>query len=302
MIRFRRHQKLVENEANLAHMIEAARTRELEHAKRALLVQNMKIKRRHKILAALPSVDYYTKQMKFSALRHPGTSSWFHTRSRFQEWLSSSDSDCLPFYGIPGSGKSVLAASIANDLLTSLDGQGSVLCYYYCDYAEAASLDPAYLIGSLIKQLLVHLPLDCFDEALSSPYSEEKPAPSFEVSAVFLRRLLRCFATIFMIIDDVGELTKDCQSIVLGLINDLVKDSTVTIKTVVTSRSEELLIKHELRQYECINISVEDVSFDIELFIKAKIDSMLVSQNPLLENETLKQEVIDALVSRAQGM
>jgi hypothetical protein len=302
MVRFRKHQKSVEREAGLAHMIEAAKVRELEHAQRALRIQNLKIKRRHKILAALPTVDYHAKHMTLSALRHPGTNCWLQTNPRYQSWLSSPNSDCLPCYAIPGFGKSVLAASMSNDLLASFHGPESVVCYYYCDYAEAASLDPTYLIASLIKQVLVFLPLDSFDEAFDCPYAEEKPTPTFGVSVDFMRRVLAQFKTVYITIDGVDELSRDCQCTILDFIDGLTNKSPTTVKVLVTSRTEELQVRRALRRYECLDLSTDHASPDIELFIKATIDSTTVRQNPLLEDEILKREVVNALVSGAQGM
>jgi Cdc6-like AAA superfamily ATPase len=302
MVKFRKHQKNVEKEADLAHKIEAAKAREIELARRELVAQNMRVKRRHKILASLPTVDYYAKHAKFSALRHPGTNVWLQTNPRFQSWSCSQVSDCLPFYGIPGSGKSVLAASVANDVLNSLQDAKTILCYYYCDYADTASLESTRLIASLIKQVLVHLSVNCFDDTFSCPYGAEKPSPSFEESSKFLGSLIDRFNTVFITIDGVDELTDDSQRMTLDLIDGLVKQSTATVQVFVTSRTEEHQVKRALKDYEAINLSADYVSSDIEIFIKAMVDSTIVKQNPLLENERLKNEVLKALVDGAQGM
>ncbi|KAF2679822.1 hypothetical protein K458DRAFT_313422 [Lentithecium fluviatile CBS 122367] len=302
MVKFRKHQKSVEREADLAHMIEAAKARELEQANRALLIRNTKLKRRHSILAALPTVEYHAKHAKLSALRHPGTNDWLQTNLRFQSWLSSKFSDCLPCYGIPGSGKSVVAASVANDLRDSRLGTESIICYYYCDYADISSLDPTFLIGSLIKQVLVHLPLDCFDETFFCPYGEETPTPTFDQSVKFLESLLSRFKAMFLIIDGVDELTQDSQCTVLDFIDKLTLQSIVAVKVFVASRTEENQVRRALEHYECIELSSDRLSTDIEAFIEAKIDSTLVRQNLLLENDRLKREVVSALVEGAQGM
>lgn len=53
MVTFRKQQKNIEKEAQLAHMIEAAKIRDMELARHALAVHNTKIKRRHDILSSL---------------------------------------------------------------------------------------------------------------------------------------------------------------------------------------------------------------------------------------------------------
>jgi len=302
MIKFRKHEINVEKEADLAHMIEAAKARELKNIKRALMIQDMRHKKRHKIIASLPTVDYHAKHAKFTALRHPGTNNWIRTSPRFQSWLSSQLSDCLPCYGIPGSGKSVLAASVANDLLASTQDIVPIVCYYYCDYADTASLNSICLVASLIQQLLVRLPLDCFDETFTCPYGEGISAPNFEASAAFLRGILFHFKHVFFTIDGLEELTHECQHAILEFIDNLTTDSTANIKIFVTSRTEDRQIKRALRNHECIHLSTEDVSLDIGLFINAEVGATLVKRNPVLENERLKRAVIRALIAGAQGM
>jgi DNA replication protein DnaC len=117
MIKFRSHCKRVEKQAGLAHMIESARSREIQLANRALQLRNSKLEKRHRTLAAISTVNYSAMHSKLSALRHPGTNKRIQETTQFVAWNASQTSDCLGCYGIPGSGKSVLAASVVNDLL-----------------------------------------------------------------------------------------------------------------------------------------------------------------------------------------
>jgi Cdc6-like AAA superfamily ATPase len=74
--------------------------------------------------------------------------------SEFENWLNSRGSK-LWCYGIPGAGKSVLAAFAIQECLR-IASPSHALVYYYCDYkrAESQNLDRilACLAGQLARQ------------------------------------------------------------------------------------------------------------------------------------------------------
>lgn len=303
MLGFRKHTKRVEREAGLAHMIESARTREIALENRAIRIRNEKLQQRYKTLAALPSVDYSTKHMKLLNLRHPGTNNWLQATPKFLSWYDNSTSDCLCCYGIPGSGKSVLSASLVGHLreVTANEAE-SLLCYFYCDYADTASLEPFRLLGSIIKQGLERLPLDHFGDAFESPFCEGQIMPTLSESSKYCLSVLQHFKTIYFVIDGIDELASDSQIIVLDFISSLLHNPFITAKVFVASRLEEHLIKRTLKPYPSLRLTKECVRGDIALVIDEQIRSTVTRQNPLLEDESLRQEVVDALVSRADDM
>ncbi|KAF1953763.1 hypothetical protein CC80DRAFT_419155 [Byssothecium circinans] len=298
MIRFHKHQKSVEKEASLAHKIEAAKAREIELAQR---MEGDRRRQRFNILTALRTVDYETKHAKLSSLRYIGTNIWVQNNKTYQRWLGSRLSTCLPCYGIPGSGKSVLAASVIDTLADNLD-TGSVLCYYYCDYTDADSLDSSYIIASLIKQLLLRLPLERINNDLDCPFKDGRPPPTARASRNFLDRLLREFETVFFVIDALDELSPEHQNYALELIAHFLCTSTPTVKIFVTSRAEERSIKLSLKAHKSIDLSIPEVEQDISMFIAEMVDKRAVDQNPILKSSKIKEEVVTTLARGAKGM
>ncbi|KAF2786863.1 hypothetical protein K505DRAFT_258984 [Melanomma pulvis-pyrius CBS 109.77] len=301
IVAFRTHQKMVEKEAGLAHLIESARSREIELANRALQERNEKIHRRHRIFSALPSIGYQTKHDIICSHRHPGTNTWLQTHYNFVGWLSSQSSDCLSCFGIPGSGKSVLSASTI-DYLIELSQPSSVVCYYYCDYADPLSLDASRLIATIIKQVLVHLPLDHFNDAFDCPFETDRPTPSHSKCQEFLLRLFENFTEVFIVLDGIDELAQYSQSIVLNMVNDLLHSSRTRVKVFVTSRCEECLIRESLESYRVIDLGTDHLQADVELFVTRKLESTILSQRLDFSDSLLKREIIQALVNGANGM
>ncbi|KAH8707014.1 hypothetical protein GQ44DRAFT_818027 [Phaeosphaeriaceae sp. PMI808] len=300
---FRKHSKLIEKEANLAHMIESARRHEVELANRALQLRNQKLDKRHRILSILPSVDYQSKLFRLSSQRHPGTARWIYNTPQFISWSASSISDCLCVYGIPGSGKSVLSASVVDTLReNTLADTTSLVCYYICDFTDIASLEPLRLLGSLIQQALQTLPLDRFDENFQCPFVEDQSWPAQSTCLEFLFELLKNFKTTWFILDAIDELAVEVQTIIFGMIDQLLRISSATVKIFVTSRVEDYLIRKTLKVHKILQITQGNIDKDISLYVEEQIKNMIVACNPLLENERLSQEVINALLNNADGM
>jgi hypothetical protein len=303
MSKIRAHAKRVGKEASLAHRIESARNRELQLRDRALQIRNAKIARRDLALINLPAVDYVSKQTKLSNMRHPGTCIWLRNTPEFTSWLTSLKSACLCCYGIPGSGKSVLAASLRNHLQDRLvaDNDNGILCYYYFDYADHASLDASRLVASLIKQVLEHLPLDHFDDSFSSPFGRAQPLPSLDESMRYLASILKSFGTTFMILDGIDELLPEDQTNCLKLIEMLMKQSELLVKTFITSRTEEFRVKQALQHHGTLYMLRDKVDSDIAKYVEGEIQRV-EAPHPLTNDTSLRDEVIQALVNGSQGM
>lgn len=300
IIAFRTHSRQIEEEARLAHRIEAAHMYEIQLANQALQVRNDMLGRRHNILTAIPSADYIGKYSRLLNLKHPGTNTWFQSANQYTAWKSAPTSDCLCCYGIPGSGKSVLAASVVQDLNTSQTHHTSIVCHYYCDYADVASLDPSCMIASLTKQVVQRLPLDKFTRDFESPFDDNQTLPVTESVAKFLLRILQCFDTVYVVLDGVDEVPQGDQPAVLSLIQSVLNEHR-NLKIFVTSRTEEYQIRQALSNYGTIRLSPDCLQNDIAQYVRDFL-GQADATSPLSLNSSLKQEVVEALVVGANGM
>lgn len=299
---FRIHSKRVEKEAGLAHMIEFARMRDIATQNRALQLRNAKYEKRNRILASLPAIDYISKQSKLANSKHPGTCEWLRGTPELESWYAQSSSNCICCYGIPGAGKSVLAASIKDFLVESAStGNNDLVCYYYCDYSDKPSLSMTYIIGSLIKQTLEHLNLDQFGEDFKCPYKDGRAAPTRDEGSRYLQDLIGNFKTTYFVLDGIDELDAANQTQLLSLIDLLMKRTQRTVKVFVTSRTEELRVKESLKQYPSIYLSSRHLDDDITMFIKDEI-SLISAPHPLVFDLELRDEVVRKLVKGAKGM
>ncbi|TVY80507.1 hypothetical protein LSUE1_G008386 [Lachnellula suecica] len=139
---FRRHKIDVEEEARMCHMIEAA-----EHRETQLLL--WATERRQRLLSRLSKVDCQYRHRILKDARHEGTGIWLTASDEYRSWEAADATSVLCCFGIPGCGKSVLASSVIDSLLTS-----QPVFYYYCDYADKRTLDVSNIFGTLARQCL----------------------------------------------------------------------------------------------------------------------------------------------------
>jgi len=300
MVSFRQHSRQIEEEARLAHRIEAARMYEIQLANRALQIRNDKLHRRHRTLSALPSADYLGKYSKLINFKHPGTNMWLSATDQYSSWYGSQTSDCLCCYGIPGSGKSILAASIVESLMAIQRNDTFIVCQYYCDYADSVSLDPYSLVASLLKQALQYVSLEKFTEDFKFNFDDDKALPNLETMVSDLVEILQDFRSVFVILDGIDELAQDNQPVVLSMIDNLIKHHP-NLKVFVTSRIEEYRIRKAMTAYRSIRLSQSYVKDDIVRYVQDQLDKADIS-SPISREPKLKEEVLEALVAGAKGM
>ncbi|KAE9966394.1 hypothetical protein BLS_007037 [Venturia inaequalis] len=180
LLQFIQHQKLVEKEAGLSEMMEAIIARKIAEANQ-LAQANVRLDmKRRQLLSVLSTVDYAAQHRRLRHLRHKG------------------------------SGKTVLSASIAEELSPILSEPQFGMCYYYCDYSDVKSLDASTVIGTLIRQLL-----------------EKNDIPE-DVEA----RLLSLFLWVKFQLEDLCGATSDKE--IRNILRDLPKDLVETYGRIIT--------------------------------------------------------------------
>lgn len=106
---------------------------------------------RHSVLKYFGTFDMEEPHGKNTQLRHPGTNLWFTQGPEFTSWLQSRNSK-LWMYGIPGAGKTVLAAASIEETMQYVDPEYGV-AYYYCDYKVPDSQKLQKMFACLAGQL-----------------------------------------------------------------------------------------------------------------------------------------------------
>jgi hypothetical protein len=277
-------------------MTEAKKFREMQK-------QESIAKKRQTLLGLLSQLDFKGYHRRLQKARHQGTGSWLPEVPSLRSWLQSPASGCFCCFGIPGSGKTILASTIIDSMSPFFTEVDSAICYHYCDYANVLSLDMSIIFGTLIRQLLerIQIPseistaIDCyFDGGATKPMPEDL--------LDLLTKALRLFNKVMIILDGIDELVISGQKAIIELIHRFTQPSETITKVMVFSRREERLIRPALQKYEFVDISVSLVRNDLARFIMDSVDLKLQNNELSIRDPGLRQIIIDTLVKEAEEM
>ena len=110
------------------------------------------------LLNACSTYDY---EVSLNQARKKGASSWIFNKDEYQEWKASDRSSTLLCCGIVGAGKTVLSASVIENLILTKSCESS-LSYFFCRSDDFLTLRAREILGCLAFQLFKDLPSEVF--------------------------------------------------------------------------------------------------------------------------------------------
>jgi len=222
---------------------------------------------------------------------------------QFRSWLSTPRSK-LWCYGIPGAGKTVLASSIFQEVLRQSSPVIAV-ALFYCDYKTAATQDPKNVLGSVAKQLAVQdeqsfEKLQTFYESKSTKNSSHVDFSLDELRDLVLT-MSSSFNDVMIIVDALDECGTAMQvrsiTRLLASLND--GRGLGICKTLFLSRDEPD-IREILEDYDHNSIAAS--SSDLRLYVGAEVEIRTRNGDLRIEEQNLKEQIMERLVEGADGM
>jgi Cdc6-like AAA superfamily ATPase len=98
-------------------------------------------------------VDYYEQHRDFMSRHQTGTGKWFLQDRKFQEWLRSHDAT-LFCPGIPGAGKTIMAALVIDHLLRTRHIADHPVVFIYCNYKRQSEQTAKHMLSSMLRQIV----------------------------------------------------------------------------------------------------------------------------------------------------
>lgn len=279
--------------------------RSLEKSKHSMLMQ---------WLSPVPFVQHHRDHSRKNI---PGCGQRFMNHPEYRKWKLTSSSSFLVLHGIPGSGKTSLAAYVVDSFLQDSPGQdGSTaapLAYFYCtrNSFEPSRSDPEEVIWSVVRQLAfgrgsgreVH-------EIVVTDY--ERRQEEAELNGVDIPRLSisECMVLILdltqlnpatIIIDAVDELQETHLYKLMQALNMIIRESASVVKILITCRDHLIGrmpdgLKVRIQSSECRG--------DMVRFVRHLVTEA-IRQQRLLRGEVanvLRDELIQTLVLGAKEM
>jgi len=254
-----------------------------------------------KIRTWLQPTEYSNEGGEFKkhlASHLPGTGDWLFSSDAYRQWHrgSSPDRGLLWIRGIPGSGKSVFAASIVDQLRQE---QCPVLYFFFRQIIDA-NHSPMAALRDWLHQLLVFSPPL---QAVLKDYVDEKGnrRDLESLSSADLWRHLRdatiYIPKVYIVVDALDEMdqTKDLEPFLQSLAA-LAGWRPSQVKVVATSRPVAYVEK-TLRTANAFHIRLEErqVDIDIATYVKHKLSLSTISTE-------MQAHIRAAVPGRANGL
>ncbi|KAF4549045.1 Ankyrin repeat-containing protein 10 [Elsinoe fawcettii] len=304
--------------ADTASSILEIRTTTLDLHKRILEAQRIASAKEEQlefsvILEWLAAPDQSVKMRNLLAKREPGTVTWFLDNQDYQTWKTAPQSS-LWLHGIPGCGKSVVAAVATNELLqVTSSNVRSAVAYFQFDFSDKEHSTIDVLLRSLLAQVMQQTQgLSEHAEKLAakhfgrSAYAHPKAVYRDGIAQPDANELLDTlmeiiggeFDNTYIVIDAVDEAEEVAP--VLTAMQELLRYGCDGLHLLLVSR-DDIDVQSALdRQIKSV-VSVEPAKTDTDIAVVVQNELM---RQPRLRkwSPVLKQEIQGTLIGGSNGM
>lgn len=257
------------------------------------LVYNQHDQKRQAILDWLTPVDYSPQHHDFISRRQEGTGQWFLRSPEFQTWLKN-NGQTLFCPGIPGAGKTIIAAIVIDQLLAKFQHDPHTgIAYIYCNFQRQDEQTVEKLLANLLKQLAqrqLSLPKSVQD--LYEKYEKSGTlAPLHQITAA-LHSTAAAFEKVFFIIDALDECQNLAQTKLLNTLFVIQTEARVNI--LATSR----YLYNIIRRFDgCATIEIAAANEDV----LAYLNGQLSLRRPDFIDDDIQEKIRDAMPKAAGG-
>ncbi|RFN48582.1 vegetative incompatibility protein het-e-1 [Fusarium flagelliforme] len=246
-----------------------------------------------------PRQEYETNRK----LRHGLTGLWLTQGVEFNDWHSTPRAR-LWCSGIPGGGKSVLAASIIEECLQR-NGKDpdKAVAYFFCTYRQPLSQDPRSILSSLCMQLALQNE-DAFEilqeahHELYDGYMNTQPATESLVEV--LQQLASCFTRVYIVVDGLDECGDHTEENTATFAQIAATQKDDAINMALLSRNE-VVIRH-ITENDFKHIEIEARTDDVQLYVASELSQRIITRKLRLKDPALKDLIMTRLVEGAKGM
>ena len=249
------------------------------------------------MLTWLVTTDPSSFHNSICILREENTGLWLHKSPEYSKWKEG-QTPLFWFYGIPGSGKTVLFSHIVEDVRDLCNTQveeNYFFVYYYCYFGRNQD-ESTHLLRWAINQLARHTG---YMPGTIRDFFNSGEQPPLVVLIEALAELCRRFDRVYILVDALDESLQRAN--LLRVLQSLISDRTSVVRILAMSR-EEPDIKFTmacLAHAGSMSLSNTYVDKDIATYIRSELE---IQAKPRAYPTELKLEIEKALVKGAQGM
>ncbi|KAE8862439.1 hypothetical protein PTNB29_05001 [Pyrenophora teres f. teres] len=240
-----------------------------------------------------------------SKLRHSITGFWLIENDTFTSWIRGSNKH-LWLSGIPGAGKTVLSSLVIQRCLDQATEQRAV-ALFYCDYKDKKSQKLVNILGTIASQLARQNEqsfqlLQAYASTLK-PRNQLPRNPEVEELVELVKEMANTFEDVRIVVDGLDECGDDIGDGAANVSQTLrsLADGHDVISLCCLSR-DEVDIREIFDPSFCKHIEIAAHSKDLEHYVRAEIEDRVRTRKLRVKSNNLKDEIINQLVNRANGM
>lgn len=219
------------------------------------------------------------------------TGEWLPRLDGYKTWHDSPDHGLLWIRGVPGSGKSVIAATLAHRLSQE---HVPVLFFFFRQIIDA-NHRPTNLLRDWLDQILLYSPP--LQSTLKEHIDNRRSLDSVSMDELWrlLRTALASVPLTYCVVDALDEMDQYNDEFVRSLA-DLGQWRPSTVKVLMTSRPV-VSVETPMRGISCIDIRMEEdlIDVDIATYVRHCLEGTSIS-------ETDQQRIKEAVPGRANGL
>ncbi|KAJ3545927.1 hypothetical protein NM208_g2267 [Fusarium decemcellulare] len=243
-------------------------------------------------LQPTPYDDVGGEYRKHLASHVAGTGAWLPSSRTYQEWLNNDEHGLLWIKGIPGSGKSVMAASLIDKLART--NPGCPVLFFFFRQIIDANHEPRALLQDWMEQVLNYSPP--LQKRLKSRMKRSLDSMSVGDMWKVLKKAFESLpGKVFCVADALDEMDQG-HDVFLKALGDLGQMRPEKVKVLITSRPVPK-VEGPLRLTPCLHLRLQEklVDVDISMFVRHKL-----SKSGIPESEW--QTIQGAVPGRANGL
>lgn len=156
----------------------------------------------------ISQTDSVAQQLDTFRRRCAGTSQWFLEAPEFAKWLNRSSPDKTLFCtGMPGAGKTVLAAIVIDHLSRKVRCNTVGVAWLYCSYKSQREQTVEFKLATVLQQLVqVETPGTVkHAQKLMQEHKQSMTRPTEDQYRETLQAVLSEFKTIYVVVDALDE-------------------------------------------------------------------------------------------------
>lgn len=255
---------------------------------------NQDLRQHFQVMDWISSDQFQAQQSDLILRRQEETGLWFLGSSKFGEWFQGANPTlfCL---GMPGAGKTMMAAITVDHLQKTVQAQDVGIAYIYCNYKARTDQTATNLLAAILKQLVQdRLSLTKSLSSLHDQHTIQKTRPSLDEIIGVLRSVLAHYSMVYIVVDALDECIERNRDELLDSLRNL--QSKADFRIMATSRC----IPEVVEQFDNIpKLEVRADARDVKRYVLGQIKRL---PKCIQRDGELQELVQDKIAEAVDGM